>query len=222
MKTALLIGCGSKFGLDFQNNLLSNGWAVNSISGSPNNITDMHDQKVIDWKAFTVADLHPFLKKQSTVDLIFFNQNASSLNDVSFELGNYDTLELLKQQKAWAQSYFTSCILPFYIIHTLSKHFTNNTKIAWMLSSFIYNHVEIKHADYIGNKYQNYLMMKNFSMHHPGCFFGINPGSLDITLTEVNINTLTTTINQTTANGKVIFFDGTIDTKFNIFNEDNK
>lgn len=218
MKTALLIGCGSKFGLNFQKTLLNEGWEISSISGTVDN--NSVNQLIVDWKKFTVADIELFLKKQSSIDLIFFNQNSSALAADSFKLNNYSTLELWKQEKTWAQAYFTSCILPFHIIHSLKNKLTSETKIAWMLSSFIHSHSDINHADYIGNKYQNYLIMKNFSLRFPGCFFGINPDSLDKTNTVDNIQTLIRTINQPAANlnGKVLFFDGTADSKFDVFN----
>jgi hypothetical protein len=218
MKTALLIGCGSKFGINFQNTLLDEGWSISSISGTASN--NSVNQLTIDWKKFTVADLEAFLKRQPKIDLLFFNQNSSSLSADSFKSGKYSTLELWKQEISWNRSYFTSCILPFHIIHSLKNKLTPETKIAWMLSSYVHTHNDIDHADYISNKYQNYLIMKNFSIHFPGCFFGINPDSLDKTNTENNIQTLIQTINQPieNLNGKVLFFDGTLDKKFNFFN----
>jgi hypothetical protein len=221
MKTALLIGCGSKFGLNFQKVLLENEWTVNSISGTfIDKLDGLSNQLIVDWRKFTIADLELFLKNQPTIDLIFFNQNSSALSSNSFNAGNYPKLELWKQEKSWAQAYFTSCILPFHVIHSLHNKLTAETKVAWMLSSFVYNHSDINHADYIGNKYQNYLIMKNFSMCFPGCFFGINPDSLDKTNTADNIKILLRTINQPVENlnGKVVFFDGTNDKGFNMFN----
>lgn len=156
MKTALLIGCGSKFGLSFQKKLLSLGWTVNAISGTPSTDSNDHlNQLVVDWKTFTVADLERFLKKQSSIDLILFNQNSSALSDKSFTIDSYPTVELWKQEKTWLQCYFVSCILPFHIVHTLQNKFSSETKVAWMLSSFVHSHSNIDHADYIGNKYQN-------------------------------------------------------------------
>lgn len=221
MKTALLIGCGSKFGLNFQKALLDHEWTISSISGTADATST--NQLIVDWKKFTVAELEIFLKNQSKIDLIFFNQNSSSLSAGSFNASTYSTVELWKQEKDWAQAYFASCILPFHIIHSLKNKFTIETKVAWMLSSFVHSHSDIKHADYIGNKYQNYLIMKNFSMHFPGCFFGINPDSLDKTNTNDNIQALIKTIEQPVENlnGKVVFFDGTVDKKFDFFNLKN-
>jgi hypothetical protein len=220
MKTALLIGCGSKFGLSFQQKLLGMGWTVNAISGtsSPGS-NDQLNQLVVDWKTFTVADLERFLKKQSSIDLILFNQNSSALSDKSFTINSYPTVELWKQEKTWLQCYFVSCILPFHIVHTLQNKFSSETKVAWMLSSFVHSHSNIDHADYIGNKYQNYMMMKNFSLHHPGCFFGVNPCVLDSSNYQQDIDQFIITLNQPPEllNGRVIFFDGTTDNKFDLF-----
>ena len=223
MKTALLVGCGSKFGLNLQQKLLSLGWMVNAISGtSGTDSSSRFNQLTVDWKTVTVADLERFLKKQSNLDLIFFNQNSSALSGQSFANDNYTTVELWKQQKTWAQCYFVSCILPFHIVHTLQNKCSKNTKIAWMLSSFVHSHSNIDHADYIGNKYQNYLIMKNLSQHHDGCFFGINPesGLNDST----NIDQLIATMDQPTQllNGKVLFFNGSADSRFDWFDNNDR
>jgi len=225
MKTALLIGCGSKFGLSLQQTLLSQGWSVSAISGTASiaDTSNQLNQLAVDWKTCSQANLEKFLKKLSSIDLIFFNQNSSALSDKSFTIDNYPTVELWKQEKTWAQCYFVSCILPFHVIHTLQNKFSNNTKVAWMLSSFVHSHSNIDHADYIGNKYQNYLMMKNFSLHHPGCFFGVNPCTLDSSNYQQDIDQFITTLKQPSEllNGRVVFFDGTTDSRFDLFSNND-
>ena len=88
-----------------------------------------------------------------------------------------------------------------------------------MLSTYIYNHTNISNADYIGNKYQNYLIMKNFSQVHPSCFIGINPDTLSETGTIDNIKKLITFIENATTviSGKVIKFDASEDDNFQQF-----
>ena len=221
MKTALLIGCGSKFGLNLLRYLLAQDWTVYSISGSTIDLdcSRLH-QKIVDWKSFSQADLEKFLKTCPAVDLVFFNQNSSALHPDYFAPNYYTTLELWKQEKTWNQCYFVSCILPFHIIHTLGNRCNTNTRVAWMLSSYIYDHSDIGHADYLGNKYQNYVLMKNFAQHHPACFFGVNPDNLGTTDTEHNIRSLIDCVESANLNGQVIKFDGTTDLSFNRFTRD--
>jgi len=222
MKTALLLGCGSKFGLDFLKILLNQGWQIYSISGSYIDLTNKNlYQQVVDWKTINVADIEKFLNTLPEVELILFNQNSSALSEEYFKECYYKTLGLWKQEKVWNQSYFVSCILPFHIIHSLKTKCKINTKIIWMLSSYIYKHTSIKHPDYIGNKYQNYLIMKNFSEMHRSCFFGINPNNLNTTNTNDGLTNLIKFINDSKLdelNGKVINFDTSIDTNFQNFN----
>ena len=120
MKTALLIGCGSKFGLTLLKNLLDQNWTIYSISGTSVDIQS-HNlyQKIVDWDNFNVGIIEKFLKNCPKMDLIFFNQNSSALDKDYFTKNYYSTLELWKQEKTWSQSYFVSCILPFHIIQVL-------------------------------------------------------------------------------------------------------
>ena len=220
MKTALLIGCGSKFGLNVLTHLLDDGWDVYSISGSTIDDDRLH-QTVVDWHTVGIADIEKFMRQCPNIDLVFFNQNSSSLAHNSFEQNSFPTVELWKQEKVWSQSYFVSCILPFHIIHSLGDRCSEDTKVGWMLSSYIYDHKNIGHADYISNKYQNYLLMRNFSEQHPSCFFGINPDNLSDTNTQDNIKNLTSFIENSLRedlNGLVIRFDATEDMNFRRFN----
>jgi hypothetical protein len=217
MKTALLVGCGSKFGLTLLQQLLTAGWRVYSISGSDvEHPGDLH-HLTIDWHTVTVADLESFLRTVPELDLIFFNQNASALAGTNFSVDTYKTVELWRQEKDWAQSYFVSCILPFHIVHALGSRCSDRTKVAWMLSSYIYKHPDISNADYVGNKYQNYLIMRNFSKHHPACSFGVNPDNL---ASNQNINSLVSILTSDSCNlsGSVVKFDGSTDTNFAVFN----
>jgi len=191
VKTALLVGCGSKFGLEVLTNFLDHDWTVYSLSGSLTDIkNDNLHQEVIDWKTINVANIEKFLNCLPNLDFIFFNQNSSALNQQNFQQNCHSTVDLWKQEKTWSQCYFVSCILPFHIIHSLGDRCDKNTKVGWMLSTYVYFHSDIKNADYIGNKYQNFLMMKNFSKTHPACFFGINPDNLIETNTTDNIENL--------------------------------
>ena len=156
--------------------------------------------------------------------MVFFNQNSSSLSQDSFK--ELSTIDLWTLSKHWTQSYFVSCILPFYIIQTLKKQCVKDTQVVWMLSSYVYAHPDrpeqIGHADYISNKYQNYAILKNFSINHPACFFGITPEKShdledDVKLLEL-IKFITSADNK---NGKVFYLDGTEDKHFDNFNNIN-
>lgn len=217
MKTALLIGCGSKLGLNITTELQARGYNTYSISGSESNDTN-HLQ--INWHTFTIADLARFLKQVPKCDLVLFNQNSSSLSSQVFE-PQVDTIELWRLEQHWAQSYFASCILPFHIVHTLGDRLTSTSRVAWMLSNYVHSHpndVNYGYADYIGNKHQNYLIMKNFSLNHLGCFVGLNPDVMDCTDWVVKTQSLIGVLESELISGTVYNFDGTVDTGINVFN----
>lgn len=221
-KRALLIGCGSKFGLRLRNQLLAQDWKIYSISGSDTDIDNPNITHIkVDWSTVKITDIEKFLKMLPNLDLIFFNQNSSALSQGIFN--KVETLDLWKIEKHWAQSYFVSCILPLHIIQTLKQQCNKDTKVAYMLSSYMYAHpadpAQLGFADYIGNKYQNYLTMKNFSLNHPACFFGINPEKLQYVEDDVTISELITFIDtDKNINGKVFYLDRSEDTKINVIN----
>jgi hypothetical protein len=220
MKTVLLVGCGSKFGNDVLNNFKKIANNIFLITSSK--IDDMDiEQLIVDWDNFNVVDLEKFLKKIQKIDFVFFNQNGSALSDEVFNVTETKTLDRLKLQKKWQQSYFNSCILPFHIIHSLKKAINYDSKFCWMLSNYCHTfpkNKNIGHADYIGNKQQNFLIMKNFS-YQDGCFFGINPDSLQTQNYNYKADQFIEVIDKSTTelNGKVFYLDGKEDTRFNNF-----
>jgi len=220
---ALLIGCGSKFGLKIMKVLLNRDWKVNSISGSDLNFKHENlNQLAIDWKSFNVTDIEKFLKALPSLDIVFFNQNGSSLSQGDFQR-KFDTLDLWKLESDWSTSYTNSCILPFHIIKTLGDRCNSTTRVAWMLSSMIYNHSDLMcgYADYYGNKYQNYVMMKNFSHNHEACFFGINPGSIEAHVDKTPEDLMQRILLWETESldGTVRNMDFTENKRFEIFND---
>lgn len=224
MKTALLLGCGSKFGRVFNDQLLSAGYTIFNISSTN---SDNSKQLTVDWNTVNVAHVEKFLRNCPELDLIFFNQNASALSEPCFNTNSKSTLELWKLEKSWSQSYFVSCILPFHVIQTLGNKCIPSTKIGWMLSSYIYNHPTDQRlglADYIGNKYQNYVLMKTFSQQHRSIFFGINPDNLTNQNYHDTAHQLLMFLENTPAdklNGKVFYYNGTEDHKFDSFSNKN-
>jgi len=214
-KNCLLIGCGSKFGLELLNHLVELGYTVNSISGSGIEHAGVNHLQV-NWKTLNVAQIEKFLRALPDLDLVFFNQNSSSLNTHDF-LKNKSTVDLWKLEKHWNQSYFVSCILPFHIIHTLK----NIRRVIWMLSPLMYRHDEdhMGFADYVGNKYQNYLILKNFSKEKQSIFIGLNPDKPLAIKDDDRIKRMVDFIESTdeTANGRVYFIDGTEDINIDRF-----
>jgi hypothetical protein len=189
-KNVLIVGGGSKVGLETTRNFLQREYTVNLISSKLLEPDNNLNQLQVDWNTLKISDLELFLKKLPMQQILLFNQNASALSDKCYNIKSFDKLDLWRQEKHWSQAYFVSCILPFHIIHSLGKNCNEATKIGWMLSSLILKHdsKQIQFSDYIGNKFVNYLLIKNFSTHHESCFFVINPDSLNDTGTPENIS----------------------------------
>lgn len=172
---ALFVGAGKNLGLALIRHLRSEEHKVYHITGST--VDADVDDLIVDWSQVRETNLHRWLASLPYIDLVFYNQNSSSLNQSSFEPGQYTVLELWKQMTHWQQSHYVSCQLPFQIIHTLGNRLSRTSRVCWMLSCMVVRHKhDPGHADYIANKFQNYLMVKNFARSHPSCFFGIDPG----------------------------------------------
>ena len=174
MKQALLIGCGNQRGERIVNGCIEAGYSVTNIGSSVSAIQTVNNIK-IEWKDLDIIKLHKILVKiNHKVDFIFFNQNASSLSNIDFTQPK-NTLDTWGLVKSWGHSYWLSCQLPYFLIKTLEKNLHHETIIGWMLSSYIDKNKEgvETHPDYSGNKYTNYMLMKNFNTKYQ-CF-GIDP-----------------------------------------------
>jgi hypothetical protein len=174
MKQALLIGCGNKRGENIVNGCIDAGYSVTNIGSSMSKIPTVSNIK-IEWKTLDLIALHKITKTlKQNIDFIFFNQNASSLSQDDFAESK-KTLDAWTLVKGWSHSYWLSCQLPYVLIKTLEKNLNSNTKIGWMLSSFINPDISgvDAHPDYSGNKFTNYQIMKSFAKKY-NCF-GINP-----------------------------------------------
>lgn len=175
----------------------------------------------VDWSGVKESDLHRYLMGLPSIDLLFFNQNSSSLSESSFYMDRYQPLDLWKQIAHWRQSYFVSCQLPFQIIHSLGDRLHPQSRICWMLSSMIVQHSDPGHADYIGNKFQNYLLMKNFANKHHSCFMGIDPGDLNDIDLDTRVLALLRLLDRPTVqtNGRVFDFLGVESSLFAAFDQ---
>jgi hypothetical protein len=174
MKQALLIGCGNQKGERIVNGCIEAGYSVANIGSGASTIPTVNNIK-IEWGALDIIKLHKILVKiNHKVDFIFFNQNASSLSNIDFTQLK-KTLDTWGLVKSWGHSYWLSCQLPYFLIKTLEKNLHHETIIGWMLSSYIDKNKEgvETHPDYSGNKYTNYMLMKNFNTKYQ-CF-GIDP-----------------------------------------------
>jgi hypothetical protein len=174
MKQALLIGCGNQRGERIVNGCIEAGYSVTNIGSGVSAIQTVNNIK-IEWKDLDIIKLHKILVKiNHKVDFIFFNQNASSLSNIDFTQPK-KTLDTWGLVKSWGHSYWLSCQLPYFLIKTLETNLNHETIIGWMLSNYIDKNKQgvETHPDYSGNKYTNYMLMKNFNTKYQ-CF-GINP-----------------------------------------------
>ena len=174
MKKALLIGCGGKRGEDLIKGCQQANFDVINIGSSESKLKNVENIK-INWKTFDITQMHKICKQLSyNINFIFFNQNSSALSKENF-VKPIKTLDLWGLAKDWTRSYWLSCQLPFALIKTLENNLSPETKIGWMLSDYIdRTHKGVEdHPDYSGNKFANYLLMKNFAKKYQ-CF-GINP-----------------------------------------------
>ena len=176
MKKALLIGCGGKRGEHLIKGCHQANFDVVNIGSSNSKLKNVENIK-IDWKTFDITQMHKICKQLPyNFDFIFFNQNSSALSNENF-VKPINTLDLWRLTKHWTRSYWLSCQLPFALIKTLENNLSHETKIGWMLSSYIFwkeKGVE-EYPDYSGNKFANYLLMKNFAKTKKYQCFGINP-----------------------------------------------
>ena len=214
----LYIGTGKRFAQELIRDRRGRGHRVYCVSSQAG-----EDTFQVDWHTATAADIHKIVRKLPNLDLVVFNQNASSLSAACFESDQYPTLDLWRQIDHWTHSYFVSCQLPFALIHGLGTKLNEHSQIAWMLSSMITDHTHDKQfADYIAYKYQNYMIMKNFAHDHGGCFFGIDPGQITDGIVSdadfaVKVDQYNLLLSQPDLNGRVWMLDGTVSKTTDLF-----
>ena len=202
----LYIGVGKGVGAELVSYRRSLGNTVYTIGSG-----DAENNFKIDWHTVNSADIHKAIKNLPDMDMVFFNQNSSALSTGTFAPGKYSTIELWKQVNYWQQAYFVSCQLPFLVIHELGNRIQPHTKVGWMLSHLIQSHREnYQYADYIGNKYQNYMLMKNFADCHTGKFFGIDPGIITDSDPITVVTQIDQIFNKEDLNGKVMDLTGVV------------
>lgn len=177
MKQALIIGGASKNGQVILDTLLHNDFEIVNFGSSTythprvTNVKIAWDQLDIEFvqKNFSIFD--------DTFDFVFFNQNGSSLSQADYCTDHDDILEVWRRIKDWNHSHWTSCQLPFLILHTMRKNLNADSKVGWMLSKYIdhTNPHSVDFSDYSSFKYFNYLSMKSFGLANQFQTFGIYP-----------------------------------------------
>lgn len=172
MKNVLMVGGGSKWGLEFTKELVNQGSNVDLITGSEIILPNVNSIK-IDWYNLNRDYIKSKIDQNKIYDLIFFNQNSGGAPNDHFLKPNNE-IDL----STWNYHIWINCQLPYVIIHHLSKGMQSNTKIGWMLTGLIHGHDRnmFQYAGYATVKANNLHIMRGFSQFHHGIFFAINPG----------------------------------------------
>ena len=211
MKTCVITGGGSKFGAEITKQLVALNYHVYLVTGNPEPWTNTPNLTVIpvNWRTLQLSNIRNCIPAVDHVDLVFFNHNASALNQEKFKKSTVQNLQ------DWQQSYFVACQFPFYLVHALGGRITSDTKIGWMLSELITNPMDnqIGYADYIGNKFTNACIMRSFALNFSACFFGIHPdGGLDNRLDKKSQDIVQLVDQKTTTelNGNIFSTQGEI------------
>ena len=172
MKQALVLGGGSKFGARLTMALTNRDYHVHVITSHADGWNwPQVTTRPVDWHTVNITDIRGLIQDLPNLDLIFFNHNACSMSQQVFEPG------VLHDPRAWSQSYFVACQLPFYLIQSLKSRIGPHTRIGWMLSQLIARPQPpyLGLVDYMGNKFTNACMIRAFAQSYPAVFFGINP-----------------------------------------------
>jgi len=181
----LIVGGGSKLGLELTKNYLIKGHNVDVITGS--DLSEYQKEyknlKVVevDWEIIEYAPhtIENKINRLNTThyDIIIFNQNNLSKH-TSFQL------EEKHQHKAFINNVNTNVILGDIILRFLYHNkITENTKVVYNISRIVTCwYIEpylSKHGDkagYAAIKTLNYLFIKGYSKFNKGIYFCIEPG----------------------------------------------
>lgn len=211
--TDLYVGASHGFAAAYQQHRRAQGHVCYSVSSRPGPLTCE-----VDWSTVNPSSLHQWAQTLPDLDLVFFNQNASALSVDSF--APRPTLQLWQHVAHWQQNYFVSCQLPYVLLQTLGTRISSRTRVVWMLSGMVTRPFDDPgHADYIGNKYQNMLIMRNFAQHGAGCYIGIDPGAIAQGCETQQTQGLDAVLAlpRDQANGNVFGLDGAPAQNFDIF-----
>lgn len=176
MKKAIVFGGGSKNGTVILESLLKHNYQIINVGSTEYNSLDVTNIKV-DWNDIDLRFINKQFHNVDSVDFVFFNQNNSSLCVEDFDVSNKDILNKYKLLKDWNKSLWLSCQMPYMVLHTLGNQLNSNSKIGWMLSSYVDYAKESVHVhpDYSSYKFFNYMAMNCFAEKNNFSTFGIVP-----------------------------------------------
>jgi hypothetical protein len=206
MRNALVIGCGKKFAQSITDDLASLDYSIYGISSKN---FDNNNYLHVDWETCSIFYLEKFIKSLPKLEIIIFNQNYPALGDSTDHLGSESVEFYLKQSKKWMQAHYVNCILPYQMLQSLTVNdkLFDDTTVCWMLSRSALSLKLSTSLDYSGQKYQNYITMKQLAMHNSQTFLGFCPTHLDDDDSQILnqarslVNLLTNT--QASMSGKV-------------------
>ena len=173
---ALLLGCGSKLGLEILKLQVEEYNHIDLITSSNVEMDKVNTIKV-DWDNLSEADVRNIIAEHlvgKKYDFIWFNQS-------NFQIPNNGAFyEYIQPIDNWVHGHWINCILPYFLIRELDECLTETTKIGWTLSSGIQPAADATHSlgGYNSCKVTNYNIMRAFAKVHRSLFFGINPVSL--------------------------------------------
>ena len=184
ISNVLIVGGGSKLGLELTKYYLNQGCTVDVITGSDINLLQQEYTNLnyitVNWRLIQHSPLSIVRKLGSfsseTYDIIIFNQNNKDTN-ISFNLNNGSlSAEFLKNLN-------TNVLLPDFIIRELysSGKIQTDTKVVTMISHIISSWlIQLdKHGDkagYAAIKTLNFLFNKGYSTFNKGIYYCIEPG----------------------------------------------
>ena len=168
---ALLVGCGSKFGLELNKIYQSFGYSVISLGSNP---VEGTQNIIIDWNTLSYDDIVEIAEKLPNLDVIFFNQKYGS----GPENNHFDTRVFnIGDLKRWTQAYWVNCQMPFCLVNLLKDKILEHTKVGWMLGwgriDQPINDQNWKKSTYGSMKVTNLMMMKGFAHTKIGIFYAI-------------------------------------------------
>ena len=208
-KTALLVGCGSKWGAVFTDELLKKNYEIDLITSTGIENTGITNH-LIDWWNSDTKIIDKIIENLKTThyDLIFFNQNSGGGLDEHFFTSDENF-----PIDHWNKSTWMNCQLTYYIVKKLSAKIQENTKIGWMLTGLIDSTDSNfwQYAGYASVKATNLYIMRGFAKFCTGIFFGMQPiwfPAGDEIKDAINIIDMIENL-TTTDSGKILTKEGT-------------
>lgn len=184
ISNVLIVGGGSKLGLELTRHYLDQGYNVDVITGSDINFLKQEYDNLkyitVDWGIMEYAP-HTILNRldhflSDTYSIIIFNQNNVGVH-TSFELNQEN------QHTEFIKNINTNIILPDIILRKLysSEKIQTDSKVVFLISRIISLWLLqlSEHGDkagYAAIKTLNFLFTKGYSLFNKGIYYCIEPG----------------------------------------------